>query len=144
MNERPSRVVRISVYMPAQSTLVDWAGNTQCIARSAEGRYGGVCNTWNTDLVLVRTTGNTVRIPAGIALVLTRTRLVFQTYSYGTNFRTLSYIVDSVLNLIPHENLCRNLRRTFSTTFSTSVTCSSTNFWTVLNVSISQCTKYFA
>ena len=82
MNERPSRVVRISVYMPAQSTLVDWACNTQCIhsvlpAQLKEGTEVYAINEISTSY-LVHTPGNTVWIPVR-ALVLTRNRSVFHT-----------------------------------------------------------------
>ena len=59
---------------------------------------------------------------------------------YRINLLHFSYIVDNVLNLTLYENLCRKLTRTFSM----SVTCSCTNFCTVLNVSIGQRMKYYA
>ena len=57
-------------------------------ARSAEGRYGGVCNKWNTDFVLVRMVG----IPCGylpLRLVLTYGVLSPCTHSYSVS---ISYV----------------------------------------------------
>ena len=45
-------------------------------------------------------------------------------HSYRINFRTFLYIVDSLPNLVPMENLCSNL----TCTFSMSVACSCTIF----------------